>query len=110
MTYPPFNPWQTTFPQQNDHNDINYWQKQQQLIYEQQQNRLHAMSKALEFGQLISMRRKNLGLTHDQLASISGVSSIDIIQIESGSGSSINMEKFFAVLSALHINISAYPF
>lgn len=109
MAYNPFNPWQNTFPMQNTPNEVDSLRMHQQIMYEQQRNKLNAMSKAQELGNLISMRRNSLGLTYDQLSNISGLSSYEIIQIESGNISSITMEKCFMILSALRLNLSAYP-
>lgn len=109
MAYNPFNPWQNTFPMQNTANEADFLRMHQQLMYTQQQNKLNAMSKSQELGNLISMRRNSLRLTYDQLANVSGLSSYEIIQIESGDMSSITMEKYLMVLSALRLNLSAYP-
>lgn len=109
MVYNPFNPWQNTFAMQNAPNEVDSLRMHQQRMYEQQQNKLNAMSKAQELGNLVSLRRNSLRLTHDQLADVSGLSPYEIIQIESGNTSSITMEKYLMVLSALRLNLSAYP-
>ena len=110
MAYPPFNPWQNAPFGQTSQNAANALRMQQQAMLEQQQNKLRAMQMARDLGRLISMRRNSSGFTHDQLAELSGVGAYEIIQIESGGGAFISMEKYLAVMAALRLNISSYPF
>lgn len=110
MAYPPFNPWQNAPFGQTSQNDVYAARMRQQAMLEQQQNKIRAMQMAGDLGRLIAMRRNSAGLTLDQLAEISGVSAYEIIQIESGGGTFVSMEKYFAVMAALRLNISSYPF
>lgn len=110
MPYTPFNPWQQSPFGMADPMDRNALFQRQQVLLAQQQNKLNAMNMAHELGQLISMRRNSVGLTHDQLADYSGVPAYEIIQIEAGSGDYVPMEKYLRVMAALRLNLSAYPF
>lgn len=116
MAYPPFNPWQNAPFGQNVPTGLDALRIQQQALLqhqqallEQQQNKLRAMTMAQDLGRLVATRRNTLGLSHDQLADLSGVGTYEIMQIESGSMSSISMEKCFMVMAALRLNLSAYP-
>jgi len=115
MAYPPFNPWQNAPFGQNTpagfdslHMQQQAMLQQQQMLLEQQHNKLHAMTMAQDLGRLVTMRRTSLGLGHEQLASLSGISAYEIMQIESGNMNSISMEKCFMVMAALRLNLSAY--
>lgn len=130
VTYTPFNPWQNAPFGPNPQTELNALRMQQQALFQQQQrelqqsqNKTQALYMAQELGRLIAQRRTSLGLSYKQLASLSGVSQDEVIQIEAGNISpvsdaftafpgmtnAISMEKYLIVMAALRLHLSAYP-
>lgn len=130
VTYTPFNPWQNAPFGPNVQTELDALRMRQQILLQQQQrelqqsqNRTQALYMAQELGRLIAQRRTSLGLSYEQLASLSGVSQDEVIQIEAGNISpvhaaftafpsmtnTISMEKCFTVMAALRLHLSAYP-
>ncbi len=116
MANKPFNPWQ-----QNPFADLHNQQSQLDYLqenmrknaerinyqHEQLQNMANAMSTSQRFATLITMKRNSLGLSHDDIAAKTGLTSFDIMSFESGSNNE-STEKLFKILSALGIQINAF--
>ena len=109
MAYNPFNPWQNQ-PSDMGASMQDLLLRQQQRSMAQQQAGSKAQNTMYEIGRLISMRRNSMGLSHEQLSELSGVSGFEVMQIEFGNSNYTSIEKLFRVTAALRLELNVFPF
>ena len=109
MAYNPFNPWQNQ-PSDMGASVQDLLLRQQQRSMAQQQAGSKAQNTMYEIGRLISMRRNSMGLSHEQLSELSGVSGFASTQIEFGNSNSTSIEKLVRITAALRLELNVFPF